>query len=309
MDVGCLARFVLALLLCSACGRIGFDAGATDARATDADVADGATDAPFGAFGPWSTPVEITQMNSANMEYGPTFSRDLLEVYVVTRRDGTGEIYRYTRTSISSPFDAGTPMTTINDPVEEDGEPSLSDDGSTLFFNRYAPETLYVSTRPTTTSTAWRTPVIASSLPEYANLAGYVDAEPVSPLRMLVALEPELQIFESTRSSPTAPWSVPVQIDLSIAGYVPCMRSDGLEILYEGRQTIDGTETAAIYRATRASVTEGFGPAEKVSFGDLDAAGVGDPELSPDGRTLIFSAQETLATFGYDIYIATREPL
>jgi hypothetical protein len=50
-----------------------------------------------------------------------------------------------------------------------------------------------------------------------------------------------------------------------------------------------------------------FGPPERLSFGALDAAGVGDPELSHDGRTLIFSAEEVLGNITYDIYISERD--
>jgi hypothetical protein len=84
------------------------------------------------------------------------------------------------------------------------------------------------------------------------------------------------------------------------------MRRDGLEILYEGAVTISGMQSVAIFRRTRTTISEPFGAEERLSFGALDVAGVGDPELSHSGSTLIFSAEEVLGNVTYDIYISER---
>lgn len=276
------------------CGRIGFDAGTSieDARS---DVADAAT-----TFGPWMTPTEVPTMSSASMDFGPTFSPDTTEVYLSQRITGDADIYRYKRSSSTTAFSAGVAVAELNIAVSEEGEPSLSDDGLTIYFNRYTPNQIFTSTRSSAQTTDWSTPVLAETL--HPNLAGFHSADFAGDLRMVVTKDG--MIWEATRASPTDPWGAP--ISLGITGNVPCMRRDGLELLHEGATTINGMPSLAIFRHTRASVTEAFGPPEQLSFGALDVAGVGDPELSHDGRTLIFSAEEVLGNVTYDIYISER---
>lgn len=279
------------------CGRIGFDPGSS--IVVDA-VADMAIDAPT-MFGPWMTPTELAVMSTGSMDFGPTFAPDTNEVFVSQRFTGDAEIYRFTRAGAGMPFGNKAAMATLNIAGgSEEGEPSLTDDGLAIYFNRYGPDRIFVSTRSSTSLTDWSTPVLVDTL--HPNLAGFHSPDFSGEKRMVVTKDG--MIWEVTRPTPTSPWNPPVS--LGIAGDVPCMRRDGLELLYEGAVTIGAMQSVAIFRNTRASVTEPFGPAERLSFGALDVAGVGDPELSHDGRTLIFSAEEVLGNVTYDIYIAER---
>lgn len=292
---GVLRAAACTVFLAGGCGRIGFDVG-TSIQDASGDGASDAPDAP--AFGPWMTPIEITVMNTGSMEFGPTFSPDANEVFVASRSTGDAEIYRYRRENATAPFSTGVVMAALNLAVEEDGEPSLSDDGLTIYFNRYAPDRIFTSTRSSTSLADWSAPVLVAQ-PE---LAGFHSPDFAGDLRMVVTSSSF--VWESTRSSTSMPWSEPVS--LGIVGEVPCMRRDGLELLWEATVEIDGNTTSAIFRATRSSVIDAFGPAERLSFGALDVAGVGDPELSHDGRTLIFSAEEVPERGTYDIYISER---
>lgn len=283
------------------CGRIGFDAGssATSDAGRDA-MTDMAIDAAL-VFGPWMTPMELAVMSTNSMDFGPTFSPDTNEVFVSQRFTGDAEIYRFTRADAVTPFGNKAAMVPLNMQAgSEEGEPSLTDDGLAIWFNRYAPDRIFVSTRSSTSATDWSTPVLVDTL--HPNLAGFHSPDFAGDKRMVVTRNGML--WEATRATPTSPWDPPVS--LGIMGDVPCMRRDGLEILYEGDVTIGGMPSVAIFRNTRESVTDAFGPAERLSFGALDVAGVGDPELSHDGRTLIFSAEEVLGNVTYDIYISER---
>gem|GEM_PF-4465699 len=282
------------LVALAGCGRIGFDASTSieDARSDGADAAT--------TLGPWMTPTEIAVMSSASMDFGPTFSPDTTEVYLSQRFTGDADIYRFKRSSSTTPFSAGAPVPELGIAGIEDGEPSLSDDGLTIYFNRYNPDRIYTSTRSSAQTTDWSPPVLVETL--HPNLAGFHSPDFAGDLRVVVTKDG--MIWEATRVSASDAWGVP--ISLGIAGSVPCMRRDGLELLREGAVAINGTASIAIFRHTRASVTDAFGAAERLSFGALDVAGVGDPELSHDGRTLIFSAEEVLGNVTYDIYISER---
>ncbi len=287
----------IALLL--GCGRIGFDTGSSIDAPGDGGP-DTSIDAPL-AFGPWLTPTEVAVMNTTSMDFGPTFSPDASEVYVSQRFTGDAEIFRFTRADAASAFGNKTAIAAINvSGGSEEGEPSLSDDGLELWFNRYAPDRIFVSTRSSVTVTDWTAPVLVDTI--HPNLAGFHSPDFSADRHMV--LTKDGMIWEATRPSSTSPWGAPVS--LGITGDVPCMRRDGLELLYEGAVTIAGMPSVAIMRRTRASIGVAFGPEERLSFGALDVAGVGDPELSHDGSTLIFSAEEVLGNVTYDIYISER---
>jgi WD40 repeat protein len=64
------------LLTSAACGRVGFDAR----RGVDAGC----------TLGPWSTPVELTQLSSDKSEFGPVLAPDGLTLYFHSNRPGVG---------------------------------------------------------------------------------------------------------------------------------------------------------------------------------------------------------------------------
>ena len=55
------------------------------------------------ALGGWSTPVPITELNTANSESGPWLSNDNLTMYF-SRSVDDWQLYQATRNSIGSPF-------------------------------------------------------------------------------------------------------------------------------------------------------------------------------------------------------------
>jgi hypothetical protein len=187
--------------------------------------------------------------------------------------------------------------------ADEDSEPTLSRDGLTLVFQRDAPLTLFVSTRP---STAVSTFGPESPLAPQAALAGFAGAD-FGPDDLSMVMSKDGTLYESTRATLQDPWGTPVSLGITGAvldGY-PTLRSDGLEILWESK----ATPPTAIYRATRASRQDAFGAPERVVLpAPFDVAGCGDPDLSEDGRMMAFSSDEAGGLGLYDIYVTTRAP-
>jgi hypothetical protein len=203
-----------------------------------------------------------------------------------------------------SPFAVATQMTTIAS-VGDDGEPTISHDGLTLYFDHYTPTQLFASTRPDPASIAWSSPVAAESQANLANLSG-ADFGP-DDLRLVVGDPTTYELYEVTRPDRSSPWGVP-QLLVGLGGNTgdgyPALRSDGLEIFFESNRQ----PPIALYHALRPALDQPFGTAERLSFGPtIDASGVGDPDITADGRTLVMVAIPSTTEF--DVYLAERAPL
>jgi hypothetical protein len=102
---------------------------------------------------PWSSPVLLTQLNSAATEYSPCFAHDDLELWFASDRIAGGvdtDIYVATRSDLTQPF--GSPQLVAElATTNRDEDPWLSPDGHTLYFVRGPPGTgpinIYMATR------------------------------------------------------------------------------------------------------------------------------------------------------------------
>lgn len=296
-------RIVLVALALTGCGRVGFgelarsDAPGDDAL-IDARPLDGA--APLPPFGvTFTTPALQPSLNTSNREYGPTLSRDGLDVYFSGFPNATaGEaglggatIFEAHRASTSSPFGTRAIVTAL-ETADHDGEPSLGSFDSRMYFMRGFDAGIVTTDRLGASWTA------AEVVPELA-IFGIPDVA-VGDTH-LVASKPGDQLWTFTRASPADPWGQAIHATELEPGAAPSLREDGLEIFFESDR--DGG-LLQIYRATRTSLTAPWSAPELVDLGGLAPAG--DPDISADGRTLIFVASPVVE---FDIYIATRDPL
>ena len=87
----------------------------------------------------------------ANQEFqGPAFDDDDLEMFFTTLTSPT-QLMRATRTTTSSAWTIDGVVTELDDPAADDGWPTLSSDGLTMFFEsdrNSDPGNIYVATRP-----------------------------------------------------------------------------------------------------------------------------------------------------------------
>ena len=84
---------------------------------------------------PFSAPVLIPELDSPEIDEGPSLTTDELEIFFESTRGGTTfDIYTARRASISDPFDPPVPVTELNTP-NDDTLPFISGDGRRLYFN------------------------------------------------------------------------------------------------------------------------------------------------------------------------------
>lgn len=299
------------VLVVAGCGRVAFDPrsdggdGDGNVSALDDTRADGT--APLGPFGAFGTPVEQFGINTPVREFGTTISDDGLEIYwtsFATPTAGGTSIWRSTRNDRQSMFTSATQMGELDTTLDDD-EPSLSHDGRTLIYQHFTTRQLVVSTRQSPTSAIWSASV---PLETVANLAGFEGADfGPDDLRLVVMNTTSREMYEVTRPTTSSPWGVPVLLPglggMTGDGY-PAIRSDGLEIFWESTRQ----PPHAIYHALRPAIDQPFGAPERISFGPtIDGSGAGDPDITADGRTLVFVAIPS--TDEYDVYLAERSPL
>ena len=103
-----------------------------DARGADLYMATRANNtSSFGNIAP------LININSSYMDIDPFISPDGLSLYFTSSRDGMGQLYESTRSSLTDSFGAAQAVTFINQPNLQMGGASLSNDGQSLYFNMY----------------------------------------------------------------------------------------------------------------------------------------------------------------------------
>lgn len=273
------------LLACASC-RVNFDNLFGDD--------DGSVDGIPCALGPWSTPVNIIEINSSAVEVAPALSPDRKTI-VFTR--GGSFLFYATR---SSPSDAFAPPQALYSNVPYFG-PTWNPAGDRLLFNDPADQ-LFEATFDGTRFGA------ATAIPD---LSGTPVQSP-----SLSADGRELffgdnvnsqQIWRSTRPTPNDPWgpAQPIsELDTTYYEGWPSISGDGLTLYYES--TMGGS---AVWTATRPSIGAFFENAMKVSDLNIDLIKTGDPSVSHDGRTIVFASDRTPTAGAHDIWISTRDCL
>ena len=100
----------------------------------------------------FGAPAAVSALSSTSQDFGPSLSGDELEVIIASDRpggEGSMDLWRAERASISDPFDAPVNLSPLNGPGY-DTDPRLSPDGRELFFSssRSGDQVLWVARRP-----------------------------------------------------------------------------------------------------------------------------------------------------------------
>jgi hypothetical protein len=84
---------------------------------------------------PFSTPIEIPELNTPQTERHLAITADELEVFIDSNRTGSQgvDIYRATRPNLTTPFTTPVLVPELSSPMDEIA-PSLSRDGSAIYF-------------------------------------------------------------------------------------------------------------------------------------------------------------------------------
>jgi len=114
---------------------------------------------------PWSTPVNMTALNTTRTEWDPALTADGLELYFTSQSrpeggQGTYSIYRVTRTSKTSTTWSSVAYLGTLDSSSSDHSPCLSPDGLTMLWSSDRPggtgsSDFYRAVRPDRLTTVW----------------------------------------------------------------------------------------------------------------------------------------------------------
>ena len=285
------------LLVIAACGRIGFDGIASDAR-PDAC-----------AFGPWSAPVPLPAIvQSMDDDWGATPTLAGSDVYFYSFRNGAGDsdiwhAVRPTATTFAAPVRVAELAT-----ARSEGTLTLTDDALEILFAREGD--ILEATRGSTAEMFGAATTIAINSPS-SDGDPFVSADGLRLVFASSRIGPDvhgLDLFEATRPSRSAEFGAPVELhelNTDNDDFAPTLSADGLEIFFASR-TIDHAPTDEIYTARRPALDRPFDA--PVVVPELSSARDDVlPRLSLDDTT-IYLDYNTITAGGAnaDLYSATR---
>jgi hypothetical protein len=270
----------------------------------------------------WSEPVNLgAPVNSEFVEQNSALTDNGLTLYFQSSRPGGvggNDLWVTHRASIVSPWEAPVNLGAVINSADAEGGPSLSRDGHLLFFQSLRPggfgdRDIYVSRRLNRTDDfAWGPP---------QNLGPYVNTETseLAPEYVVVADGPAQLYFQrglqaASQADIYATWisrngealadAVPV-VELNVADFndaSPAVRADGREIIFSSNRLAGG----GLFVSTRNNPHEPW--STPVALGGGMAGNANGPELSEDGRTLMFFSTRAGGVGGFDIWMVTRTP-
>jgi len=244
-----------------------------DLGATKLETVDAAIDGPGCFDGAFAAPEPLRGFMIPERAVDPQMRHDFLEIWFIELPNNY-DIFRARR---SSPSDAFGPVEKMFSGPDAERSPSLTGDGLHLFFatdrNGGANE-VWEATRPTLDA-PFGPPEKVLGLPTNINYASFDVSFDGNTIYSddgngdLVQITRVNGVFEAPRLVATNVHYVSVS-------------PDGLELFYQ-------TSTDRIEQLGRTSLTEMFSGPSVLLYDNAD-----DPDMSPDGKTLLFAANNTI---------------
>jgi Tol biopolymer transport system component len=289
----------LAILACASCGRIDFELERiADGAIGDGRIGDTTGDACVQSA--WSAPVTLASVNSAGTDWEPALRPDG-KMLAFGRDDGATTQIFVAVGGLSTGF---SPPGMVLANVNSNSGPTWSPAGDQLFFvsDRILKNDfhLYISKFDVTNTT--------SGAPDEVNeLASQSVNGPTLSSTGLELFYNDgsgngSKIRHAVRASLGTPWQDLGYVDALNSGTDgwPSLSPDDLTIYWESTRV---NSLGSIFQASRPAVGAPFGtPMEVPGISGSDADG-GDPDISPDGLTMLF---DSTRGGNYDIYVATR---
>ncbi|MGH7522040.1 MAG: hypothetical protein ACREMI_12275 [Gemmatimonadales bacterium] len=280
----------------------------------------------------WSEPVHLDPpINTVCQDQTPTLSKDELSLYFMSNRPGglgqevaggcqdTNDLWVATRASRDDPWET---VVNLGPPVNTSGNeagPALSPDGRLLFFYRFATQRdIHVAVRDKQGD--WGVPASLGpdvntandeAGPTYLKHEGDGDGT-LYFYRGDPAITTDLYAVRVTKDGETLGPAVAVPILNSVvednhAG----VRRDGREIFFNSRRPGSvGGQNFDLWVATRENVHDAWSTPVNVGAPVNSQFAEFHPNLSFDGRTLVFISGAARGGFGgFDIWMTTRAPL
>jgi hypothetical protein len=270
---GMRAAVVMALVAAPACGRLDFNSAAVSG-ATDGGI-DGLPDARCPTR--WVPVRTLEELNSSATDWSPAWGQDGNQIVFQSNRAGTDDLYVALRSGNGDRFDPPIKITELSTPANEKA-PTLSHSGLEIVYDSGG--ALMRATRGTPTG--------RFSTPGQLVLDGFGADLGSDDLDLIYAINNAGMVNLVIRSRASAidnRFGAPVVIDkISMPeGGWPSLSRDGLELFYEGGSS------SPMYTATRPSRGAPF--TSPVPIPELGA--VSDPDISPDGRFLLYVINAT----------------
>jgi hypothetical protein len=231
----------------------------------------------------------------------PTFTADLLELYLTTGRAGglgSQDIWVSKRASPNDPWGAPVPVPELNS-ADLETSSAISADGLTIYFGSdraggKGKIDVWMATRPDRAS-SWSAPV---NVPELSSTDDDM-AHPAmgSNLMVVVATRslapPDWDLLRATRPDQASPFGTPTpitELNSTASDDDPYLSADG-QVFFFNSSRVSGNDED-LYYATRDPATGKFSAPQPVT--ELNTKSKDrDPWLSPDLRYIVFSSNRS----------------
>lgn len=273
------------------------------------DGTDGGSSTPAGspASLQFSAPVLVTSVSDPNSyDADPSFTGDLQELFFMSDRAGSKDIWTSRRASSTDPWGPPTAVTALNSPAADEG-PSISLDGLRIWFvtEREVPyRHIWRSSRPTRND-PWAAPQVVTEIATSAKDFGpSIDAS--ETLMFFSSSRPGsmgVDVYSSARANTKVPWGAPRLVPGLNGPYDdkdPFVAEGGLVVFFTSTRSGAGD----LFWSERQSTNEAF--PTPVPLVDLNSPAYdSDPTLSLDLGYIMF---DTARTGISDIYEAHAIP-
>jgi len=229
------------------------------------------------ASGNWSSPVNVTELNTSSDDFMGSVSHNGLTLYLHSNRSGGAggtDIWKSTRSEINATWETPVIVSELST-TAWDGDPFLSDDGLTLWFasdrsGGYGYHDIWVSTRTILTAN-WGTPSHVPSV----NCSYNDDRPSVSPDGLTIWFASDKfpdtgggwDVWVATRPDKSSSWEGRTsvsEIKVSREEYAPWVSPDQLTMYYSSDRE-GGLGAYDVWKVTRQDKSSQWGNATNVS--------------------------------------------
>ena len=223
----------------------------------------------------------------------PTLTSDLCELFFMSDRLGSKDLWTSRRSAPDEPWTEPVPVSDLNSDVVDEN-PHVSSDGLRLWFytdRDRAAGTIWFATRPSLDE-PWDEPVAVPELgigSERSNVAvGVAENETLLVLNSLPTGGTGYELYQQERASTEDVFGEPVLLEgvgSDVDEFDPELRANGRLLAFHSTRL----GSADIFRATRESADDEFGPVEAVE--SLNSAYEdGAPAISLEFSYVLFSS-------------------
>jgi Tol biopolymer transport system component len=260
-------------------------------------------------------------LNSTGFDGGPSISDDGLSLFFISDRPGGqgGDVWMATRATTSGPFLSPANLGPVVNGPGDEGAPSISSDGLSLYFDSDASRQggqgsgdIWVTTRPSTSApfgaAANLGPTINTSFAE-----GHPDISADGLSLYFSSGRPgtcgEGDIWVARRPTTTEPFGIPVNLGPAVntcaSDEEPSISADGLALFFSSSRP-GGSGMHDLWVATRSSTSAPFGHA--VNLGRTVNSRFDDrtPDIASDGATLYFMSNRPGGVGFFDLWESRR---